>query len=516
MATIERLCNDNLVEVFSSLNCKDLKSAMLVCQNFNNVIGSSPSTMKQFCLRLFGWKKSLFVDDFFTTRKHQNIEILDVDDDFDMLERCDVSQVKSLRFLNNQSDVSTLKLMKLLESMELLEILELKCTTYTNMSDVHGINMGSLKTLSIGSNDCQLLRYINAEKLVNIDVGRLRYIWHPTFTEDLADFLVKCKYLKELHINSTVFNQIFTMNNQRKFPFTLEKFIMIRGCYRDSVEDVEIGDNFHHFLITQAATLTVLQLGLRQCKFTQKVMITICNKLERLKTLSINGSLPDAHKYVDQLESNRSLTELIINHHLPTEKAVDGLLRNLPNVRTMKMKHAETKLLHQIANAIFQLVEMTIYDLKKVDMIGFQFRQLKSLKIRDCNDFNHLISLIDACPVLETFHHGSINFYYTKDHLDRLLHNTSLRHLKFWGRKAGLEFIFDRIKTNFGQWKTLELSFVNRFFAGNSIRFEFPPFAEWNVQEQEILFKKLFIVNNFKYPPFFLLNDLDDISLYSN
>lgn len=248
----------------------------------------------------------------------------------------------------------------------------------------------------------------------------------------------------------------------------------------------EIDENFSSFLVSQASSLTALNIkGIE--KVPSLIYSTIISDLEQLSKLSIEiSSLPTDRVFYDELKPNLSLKNLWLHKKISNDKAVKRFLQNCPNIVKLVLNEDITYCINFIAAFNKKLIDLSFKSIT-TPVTDTQFKNLKNLTIDSIESSKAWMTLVENCTSIEIF---TVKFVdqetFVKNEIEFLLQQPTLRHLKFTGDYKDVKIIFDLIKTNFGNLKTLELSMMESSEYGSTgtavVNFQFPSdFLKWNV-----------------------------------
>lgn len=486
---IDLLPNECLLEIFSFVDAESLKEAAEVCRNWNELIGSSAVTMKKFSLRIDEWRVQLFGEKFPLNRKYFKVvihygEILE--QVICIIKRVNVSQAEHLSLYG--PEIEAKKVSTILSTMPLLKFLHFHPfkVSFNDESSIDNVKLSKLKELEIDSMNCKILNFINAKQVTNLEIHGLRI---PTKDDAAAliEFLKQGEKLEDLELNEFSFNQMFTASNQTDLKLQLSKFEL--SCICTMLEHV--GNNFNEFLITLAPSLTCLNLMFIKILSTS-IYKTIFNKLTNLSTIYLNAtSFPTNIEFYDALEPTKSVMKLKIDGSFQSIEAVEGFMGKCPNIQTLKLNKPIGDGINCLAVHNKYLTKLELNSLGSSVEDGLEFHNLKFLSVASIANGDHWISLIMSSPAIESLEVRWVDANkVTEIMIDVLLQRPTLRNLKFDGDYDEIKIIFDKIKMNFGNLKSLNLTMYNTSEFGTTVsanvKFEFPndP-SEWNLNEQE-------------------------------
>jgi F-box-like len=496
VTTIDNLSNEILLEVFSSLDAQSLRNASLVCKNWDELIGSSAVTMKKFKLRMNLQKIEVIAreSDILPSynRKHVNVDIF-YENVFDQITEFighfNVAQVRNLKLYGPQT-VENGKLLTFLSNMPLLENLDFSPFLVSYETDSKPCELNHLKRIHIDSVNCAALKFIVARKLEKIEVHGYR-VPKIEDVQSLVDFLKTAKNLQKLEINQHMFTRIFDSENQPQLRLNLTFFEMSYQCKMSASTE----KNFTSFLRSQASTLTHLNIN-NSSNIPSKAYAVIISQLTNLSTLLIDVSnVPSQRTFYEKLTPSTSVKSLHLHEVFPNDDAAKGFLGNFPNVEKMVLHNQNVgDYINYIAAYNTKLEDFELLSIVATLAADARLNNLKVLTISTIRDSDAWISLVKACPSINKF---SVAWVDKDTIMERevnfLTQQPTLQHLKFDGDYEDIKIIFDAIKINYGNLKTLELVMSNTSEYGTTVtadvKFDFPSdSSEWSVKAADELF----------------------------
>lgn len=453
--------------------------------------------MVRFKLKLDQFKLERYSEvqfdaNFHSTRQHCNLDIFygqRCDEVMKMTENFDLSHVRKLELCGSNSFTAS-RFLENLSQMPLLEKLKINIfkIDMTNESQAANVVLRKLKYITIDSVNCEILNFIKANALTEIDIGGYRV---PT--ENNINALVTClensENLEVLKLNEFTFNGIFTPERQTKFPFKLKQFHMSYSTSTNS----SICNNFNKFLVAQSKSIKVLDLSYAQ-NVSKAVFATIFNRIKGLITLRIHpGSLPSSREFYEKVKVIETLRELLLSDNFPGEFA-DGLLANCPNIEELKIRGYISDAVNHLAYYNRSLSKLSVDRIICSVEDGATFGMLKCLSVQRLEIVDDWLSVIINSPLIQTLEVRWVD----KDKINNsvievLIQQLSLRDLKFDGDYDEIKIIYDVIKHGYGSLKSLDLTMNETSEFGTtvtaSVKFDFPEnSSDWNVQEQDAKF----------------------------
>lgn len=462
--------------------------------SWNDIISLSPSTMKKFTLKLSNHnvhgENSVWVNHFeeimSLERKFQSMSVhlhsAHYKQSVDLLVQASSRygcQIRSLTLYD--SEFEALKdFAELMKSFPLLEDLALIKTTLKPPSQkdilqIEPVVLKELRSLNFNSSNWAFFQCIIGSQITKLSACHKMNI--ITDRDCFIRFLEASKKLEAIDIDSRVYVRLFEFPFRQSFPFKLSSFKFHWHFPSTDVGDADI--NFDKFLLNHASSLEDLQLNY----VSPDQLRTIFSKLGKLLKLRINAtSLPSDKDFYEQLSPLKNLKELIAHDKIPNEIAARGVLGNCPNLERLFMIHDPDYLISSLLPfiAIYNpnLKALSIETLKTT--VDAKFKFLKHLHVDVLVNLNFLTEFFKLNPTIDTFSFRWINMQESYEEIiESLIEVDSLKHLKFFGSFAELKIVFDKVKQNYKNLKSLELSLNS----GNkrSLLFNFPDeFSSWN------------------------------------
>jgi hypothetical protein len=343
---METLSVEMLLEVFAFLPGESLKEAVLVCKEWNEIIGSSAPTMKKLRLRLrmpvmdtcpchilekktgrMNPKTEAEVLNF--RRKYKSVYA-------DLMQIDPRENPSYLRILQNfgenlinlyLKDPYLINFSDLFSSMLNIEEMELiRCHNPENikMDSICTIELKKLKKLTMFGCDDKILKCFNGPNVTSI---------HFTSVDLSSDFakrffcgLTKLKKLKLCGYEK----ENFFEENIQELPFKLKKLIL-----SFSSKDEMFDDKLKEFLKLQKNSL----IKLIWSNVSPTIFKSILSDMKKLKKISICvDSLPKETEFYEFLKPNHNLEEIILYDYykkhssINDEKCIDMTIKSCPNL----------------------------------------------------------------------------------------------------------------------------------------------------------------------------------------
>lgn len=259
---------DEVLEIiFSHLNGKDVKKAMLVSSKWNEIISRSAKCLKKLKLTMTDTKDQFVKDSqklLRSTRKYQNISIHDGKENMELIYKI-VNAKKSLTFLKSVEIHNTKfrdpsKFLKFIEVFEpSVEHLSLHGVTIEKSKDYDiDFEFENLKSVQICYCDQSIFLniLINCANLESLSIGNSKV--KPSDPSDIISMLQRCKNLKQLHLNTETFSEIFSTDIS-EMPFNLVDLSVLNYGIKIDIE--KTSENFRKFLQAQSKSIKKIHLG---------------------------------------------------------------------------------------------------------------------------------------------------------------------------------------------------------------------------------------------------------------
>lgn len=444
-----------LLEIFKFLDKSSLKAAALVCKQWNELIGTSPITMKNFIFRyhpLNGGKKS--------KRKHNNVDLIPC-----VCKKCDgfefdfdFSTARSFRFENSHNTKFLFpSLHDLFPPMQHLTSLELYWSGLGNREIKENILMPSLKRLGISMGETNLLEFINAEQIVELKCIHFHSVKVDERYEQLWSFLKRAVNLKKLSLRKG-FHNMFDIDN--KYPFALSSFksdcIYLRWDGKNKF--------FTEFLTGQRSS--VAELNLDYQRLPEEIHKIIFNNLVCLKKFKFGT--------VDYLSS-----EIFLNPVVPLEELKineiyikedkNELLKNLPELKYLTIDSLNSQQIELLAQHNKKLKMLTcpcIHRLVTCSCLhghispDLKLNSLETLSVNfEKSETVYLKSFLSCDLKIKKLEIKAIdNAEKFLAFFENIEPKIPLEHLKIQGFVNVMQIVFDAIKVKPGHLKILEIT----------------------------------------------------------
>lgn len=375
-------------------------------------------------------------------------------------------------FKNSSTLNEILKSMPLLEE---IEIRELYCSSasYQNQ-EPQPVTLYRLKTLKISNVDWKFFQHLNAPNITTFEVDDSEMNISENSVEFIKNFLESSRGLESLGIEETVIDKIFSSKSMRRFTFKLKKL--------DFQNNDQADRYFSKFLASQASSLEELEIQIG----SREIYDVIFRDMRCLKTLRMNmDTLPTDKEFYDRLKPIKSLKEIFSNFGFSDEVSAKGVLGNCPNLEVLNvtMDSNGFELLPFIAINNPKITTLSIKALRDHISPDIKFESLKRLQLYEVRNVEFLLTFIRNNPAVETLSIWWIDedVLQPKD-LDILMEESNLKHLKFMGECETMKAIYDKLKVDYKNLKSLELCVNYGSLTGMPVLyFEFPEDSnKWN------------------------------------
>lgn len=359
-----------------------------------------------------------------------------------------LGEVEFKRF-KDFSDVLTY--MPLLEDLEMFKLKFALPGENKKLNNMKPVALKYLKSLKVAACSWIVFQYLIGSQITTLTLTST--VIRPE-VKCLLNFLEASTKLETLEIDNKAFNYIFQQEN---LPVRLKRFKSLAFTY--SLEVDPTNDNFKVFLESQAFCLEELELNY----VTRDVLKTIVNKLKKLRHLRINAnSLPSDKEFYDQINPMKSLKEIEVHDEVDDDVALTGLLGNCPNLELLKALYGTNDVSSR--NIPFMMVNNEKIKYLHIDAlkteIGAEIKlpSLQFLHVESGSNIKYLLAFIANNTSITTLSLGAIDKETSmNDFLDTLMNSTGIKHLKLSGDFDTMQAVYDKIKVDYKNLKTLAL-----------------------------------------------------------
>lgn len=415
--TMESLCDDILIEIFSYLDFGNLKNSTLVCRNWNEVIGSTSGTMMKLQLQVR--EIDAIADSDFQGRQYRNVSIskISFEEAAEKLQQFDLSQVKNLVIYDNYGCTDGKDFLEFLTRMPQLKSLDVKFFDIKlHDSVMPTVQLAKLKKLQLNTAASNWLEYLSIENLLE-----LKFSGTSVRT---SKHIKRYKKLKKLELSHNAFSALLAENcgvlecQLTSLTVDIDTFGITEYDIKRQITTVKA------FLKPQAPTLTTLKIQL-DGRLSEEVLATFLSELRNLTFLQLLAnsifSPSDNFSFI-KLKPIESLKELnfAANFWRPTTHT--EFLMKFPNLETL------------IVDYWFDSPYRTC-----PPYLSRIFKRLKHIRvevpIRVQSELKFLLSLLKNSPTFELLEisHTEMNDLEITTFAERLLQETSLKHFKLRG-----------------------------------------------------------------------------------
>lgn len=297
-------------------------------------------------------------------------------------------------------------------------------------------------------------------------------------SEAMTNFLQSQNKLKSLTIEnlSDAPSAIFEAGRKLEINFKLTKLSVLFSNIRN-VDKFD--ENFISFLRTQATSLKKLKVEGSLSPNVYKFIVKTCETLEELE-ININ-ELPQEHSFYNFIiGTNVVLKTLRLNGTITRSNLIGfkGILTHYQSVRGISLADTDSF----VANDVFQLlstIPRKLNDLSVLNLHGsftanVVFPALTHFSIKILHSIEQWIAFISRNESLEMLSVGWIKRdQFTPQVIREITELPNLHHLKFGGRFIACKRIYEVIKRDYKNLRTLELMVAN-YEEIKNIRFVFP------------------------------------------
>lgn len=382
----------------------------------------------------------------------------------------------------------------IMRNFPMLKQLEIHRTTFKwpeneENQTIHPVNMKHLDTIKVVYSSWSFFQYLVGTQITSLIASTAQV--RPSERDNLINFLEASERLESVEMDREGFERIFQTNFTRPFPFKLKKFKYFSYTFKSEVNQLD--ENFISFLETQAASLEDLQLEYSSREILQEIF----TKLVNLRKLKLNAnSLPMDKEFYDQLKPFKYLKEFDADDRIPNEDAARGILKNCPNLEILIVECDPNDVISEIFPFIAahnpKLRVLRIDSLKAQYKPEVRFKRLEVLHVFLFKDDVMLVSFLRNNPTVTTL---KIKWVYEQEFIEVTLHEllskTNVQHLIIGGKQDTMKAVYEKVKTDRKNLKTLELSFKTDNGVMQTSKFDFtddPP--AWNARHED--YEKLF------------------------
>lgn len=395
------------------------------------------------------------------------------------------TSIRKLMFQNAELE-NTKDFCSILSNMPLLNELTLrrvKVNIEDDFTSEKQVMLSKLNKLTVLTCDWNIFKFFMAspikELLISNKFAFVDVQQHATYTK----FLETSAKLESIEFDLSSYAKTFKNQMDGRVGFQLKRLKFL--SFSSSYEMDDIDRNFGTFLESQAASLTELELNY----VSPHIIKIIFTKLTHLRKLRLNTSvLPDNNEFYGSFKTMPHLKELTLHDDLPSEAAVKEILVNCSNLETITAHHdpghfIPSLLMFMTANT--PMIKHLSIDTLPVEISPeVKFHHLKFFHLQTCHNLENLIKFLNSNAVIETLSLNLTDELIIPDDavLEALLSQPNLQHLKVGAGDTTLNAIYEKIKVDYRNLKSLELrpltNAANKFL----IKFPIDP-SQWKPSE---------------------------------
>lgn len=340
-----------------------------------------------------------------------------------------------------------------------------------------------LKKFEMIQVDHRILNHIPDFQVINFDIidGK-----NTCDSNALTCFLGKQKKLKSLTLEnlSDAPSAIFETDRKLDINFQLKKLSVLFSSIRN-VDKFE--ENFIPFLRTQATSLKKLKVEGSLSPNVYKFIVKNCENLDELE-INVN-EVPQENSFYSFLGSNVNLKTLKLNSTITRSNLVGfkGILTHYQSVQAISLADTDSF----VANDVYQLLSTIPRKLRDLSVLNLHgsftasvvFPALTHFSIKILHSIEQWTAFISRNESLEMLNVGWIKRdQFTPLLIQEITELPNLRHLKFGGRFIACKRIYEVIKRDYKNLRTLELTVAN-YEEIKRLRFVFPSNkSQWRAQ----------------------------------
>ena len=332
----------------------------------------------------------------------------------------------------------------------------------------------TLKKLSMVQVDHRIIKFLPDYQVKNLEItdGTNR-----TDFGYLINFIRSQRKLDSLTIEnlSDSPSALFEDEKYREINFKLKNLSILFSHIRD-VDKFD--ENFVSFLKFQVASLEKLKV---EGSLSLKVFKFIVGNFHAMKELEINvNELPQENSFYDFLGSNCTLRILKLNGTLTRSNlnGFKGILGHYRGIERISLadtdKFVANDVFHLLSVRITRLNDLSVLNLHESFAPNVNLTSLTKFSIKILNNIAQWKAFIERNVSLEVLHVGWIKRdQFTPQIIQEISELPNLRHLKFCGRFTACKQIYEVLKVDYKNLRTLELT-VGNYDEIKILKFIFP------------------------------------------
>jgi hypothetical protein len=362
--------------------------------------------------------------------------------------------LRNVEFESPNDFLNMMKQMTSLEELELSKVTFKAKEAETNqakrpkLAEVEPVLMKILETIILCGSDSKFLSYLTAPKTASLKVASFK---GETLRDNLVNFMMPLKHLQAVDLDCITHWDLFSAPFPGKPLFKLTKWKTIDKTFH------VISDELITFLRPHLPTLKELEIDGVKKEFLLKIL----QKNRHLNRLNLYVDIPSNVEFFRGLIPFPQVKELILRGDAKTAESTKAFLSLFPNLDKLKVSTYQDNamicsLLPFINQINPELKSLAIREI--IDNSAVKLKCLESLRVKDVNDPKALIVFLMNNPTIETL---CVSFLWNKKFqtiLKLLLDKTNVKHLQLTGELDTMKAIFDKIKVDYKNLKTLQLT----------------------------------------------------------
>ena len=314
------------------------------------------------------------------------------------------------------------------------------------------VSLSALRKLKVKDCDWTVFDFVDSPYLNYL------FLWQPKSNgHKLALFLNSLKKLSRLNCWYGTYQSVFDK------PLVHQLKLNILGIYvREFESDSEVlRKNLCNFLESQSSSLEVLTLYDRPPTKAFEIALT---KLSKLKTFRAD-KLPDDISSFQMLKPLTSLKSLYIASGFANSEIAKKLLGNCPNLVEFRSNHTNetfVKILPFVADFNPKLESITVSNAFS-EMAKVKFGCLKNLSVEVCDRQEIVRSFIEFVKfnpsIKKVKNRQPLSLENLQFFVTEIMTQPNIKHLTISAYGKDLKAVFDTIKSNYKNLKTLTMEF---------------------------------------------------------
>lgn len=408
-------------------------------------------------------------------RKYHTIKIEHLDDFSDLKMLSDIGEVCQQLTVSHFVVISPDILYIISSSFKLLSklsLIRLKIDFQERINPI--VNGLTLQKIELIQTDHNVLDYLSNTQVLNLEIIDAS---NRSDNDSLQNFLSHQTKLENLTIENLAegSSALFNADSSRNFSFKLKKLSTLFSHIID-VDKFDV--NFISFLKLHQNNLKQMKVEGSLSPQIYKFIVANMNCIEELE-MNVN-ELPQEISFYDHLSKSRSLQILKLNGTITKNNLIGfkGVLSHYSNIQRITIADTDgfvaNDTFHLISVRLTQLTDLSVLNLHQTFIPDTIFPTLKHFSIIILNNINQWNTLITNNRSIESLNVGWIKRdQFTPEIIQEIISLPNLRHLKFGGRFIASKRIYDIIKKDYKNLRTLELMVAN-YEEIKNLKFVFP------------------------------------------